>query len=101
MEGLAGLLGGLGPAGKGAGKGGGKGLAGLSEMLGPNANAGDVTQMEQLWKMLDSMAESDPEQYSRYIKEQMDYGKKQEAADRAARTFTPSPGFVVGTELRE
>ena len=44
--------------------------------------------------MLNDMSETDPEKYESFIKEQMD-----EADKPSARTFTPSPKFVVKTKF--
>ena len=63
-------------------------------MLGPNANAGDVVQMEQLWKMLDSMAESDPEQSAGAAAR-----AKRAAGEAVAEGFLPWPFELTGAEL--
>jgi hypothetical protein len=55
-----------------------------------------MEQAKSMWAMLDSMAESDPAEYSRFMKEQM-----QQATAGAAQPVTeiPSPAFCVRMRL--
>ena len=80
----------------------------------------DLKQADALWKMLDDMYETDPEEYKNFIEKQMQEGKEagfklpgQENVDEAAggkqadsiranpkASFTPNGGFVVKTKRR-
>ncbi|CAK9026400.1 PIH1 domain-containing protein 2 [Durusdinium trenchii] len=57
--------------------------------LGPEASG--------FWDKLNEMAEKDPQEYARFIEEQMKQAK--EAENTARRGFRPQPGFLVETSF--
>ena len=72
-------------------------LKGLGGMGDPKTSAGGgnnaaMSQANAMWKMMDEMAESDPEQYKKYMQEQMQTAKK--SAPQAVQE-TPTPSFCV------
>jgi len=73
---------------------------GLAQMFGANLPPGvSSRQMEEMWKMLDDMAQNDPEEYKRFIGEQMaemktEIGKEKEAEDKK-QTITGQAAFCL------
>ena len=50
-------------------------------------------QADHMWKMLDNMAEQDPEGYQRFIKKQLEEG--------ATNLKPPQPVFCLSCEINE
>ena len=53
----------------------------------------DMKQMQSMWKNMDDLAESDPEQYQKFTADVLAEGPP--TAGGKARTFVPTPSFVV------
>lgn len=95
MEGLLNLgkmatatkSGGIGPTGSAAVPGRSEGMPDLASLLGPDFKGKDMAhlskQADALWKMLDEMAESDPEAYKSFLKQQADAASKEKAEEEA------------------
>ncbi len=84
-----------GPASQGLGIG-----EGLMSMFGSNLPAGvSAREMEEMWKMLDSMAQKDPAEYKRFIDQQMSEMKqeihKEKEAEDKQRTVVSNPAFSI------
>jgi HSP90 family molecular chaperone len=59
----------------------------------------DLGMANNIWKMLDDMAESDPEQYKKFVQKNVkegivDANKKQEEKEKPYR-IKPKPGFCL------
>ena len=52
-----------------------------------------LKQADHMWKMLDNMAEQDPEGYQRFIKKQLEEG--------ATNLKPPQPVFCLSCEINE
>lgn len=72
--------------------GGGSGGPGLPPGVDPK-------QMEDMWKMLDKMAEKDPKEYQKFIASQMSEMKeeiaKEKKEEEKAQTIVSEPSFSV------
>ena len=69
-------------------------LKALAKQLGIDpAEMGD--KAEQMWSMLDDMAENDPEKYDNFVQTQFDTYEKQKRRDEIGPHFFPTRGIVA------
>ncbi|KAG2446618.1 hypothetical protein HYH02_008193 [Chlamydomonas schloesseri] len=71
----------------------------LRSVLGPNASAADYAEVaeyaESMWKMMDEMAEQDPEGYQAFIKEQAQVAKEEAEKARDPHVESLAPALVL------
>ncbi|PNW86497.1 hypothetical protein CHLRE_02g088950v5 [Chlamydomonas reinhardtii] len=77
----------------------------LRSVLGPNASAADYAEVaqyaENMWKMMDEMAEQDPEGYQEFIKTQAQVAKEEAEKARDPHVESLAPALVLEAQAQQ
>ncbi|KAG2435161.1 hypothetical protein HXX76_007245 [Chlamydomonas incerta] len=77
----------------------------LRSVLGPNASAADYAEVaeyaENMWKMMDEMAEQDPEGYQDFIKTQAQVAKEEAEKARDPHVESLAPALVLEAQAQQ
>ncbi|GBG33669.1 PIH1 domain-containing protein 2 [Hondaea fermentalgiana] len=81
----------------GRGQGGKMSLSAAMRQLGIDKESLPKQEAEELWNMLNNMADKDPDGYKDFIRNQMDEAKQDEDNQVQRRGFRPEKGFAIRT----